>query len=44
MKIVQEMTMDEVNQVDGGMADMLAFLLFWAIAYGLEALGIGNIG
>ncbi len=41
---MQEMTMDEIEQVDGGMADMIAFLLFWGIAYAGESLGWWSIG
>jgi hypothetical protein len=36
---MQEMTMDEVESVHGGITDFGGYLLFWAIAYCGSYLG-----
>ena len=37
---MQEMTMSEVEEVDGGMADMVAYLLFVGIGYAGAYFGL----
>jgi hypothetical protein len=41
---MQEMTMDEVERVDGGMADIFIYLLFVGIGYAGAELGWWEFG
>lgn len=40
---MQELTLEQTEQVGGGIAAAFAFLAFWAVAYALEAMGFGTV-
>lgn len=40
---MQELTLEQTEQVGGGIAAAFAFIAFWAIAYAAQALGYGEV-